>query len=604
MQLFKPCICAGSIAYVHQPCLEATIAEKRIDKCPVCHYKYQFKPLYAKHTPEHLTKTEVISGLIIRAANKWIPFTLRVFIVLIVWIVLLPLFTSYIYIAWGQGPSVITSRLGLRLQQMPEELLSSISTFNSSISNNTITLNVTSSTADNIDIPTTATISILKLLFMDVVSGLEITATIIISALSMLSLVEHFRFHWQPQRLVQPNNNNNNNQNVQQGPRQRHQQQQQPNDLNNNDDNNEQVIDHEIIDQELKRMLKNIGFESNDDKAEHGADGMTSGEEDDNNQPIRSTMGTSKDNIHEHDDYHSNNYDIMATKQDDVMNDMLISKRKSIGVMDQGQMIFSDDMNDISNSAATSASATTNALHPLHPDYRNFEENDNQANHHHSSMASRTSSFYSATESITSQLINNDDDDDDSYLHDRDLLQSCGTPIKRHRKRESLQQQLFEKGVIENLIDLNNNDRNEEYDKHYQHGNNDNDSHDDDENDIDTQMQQYRQYRQQHLDNERNNNLNPQQETNEKKGDDMLDDVDATHAQFERMMRLQEEAEQQQDDDEDDDLFRFNRQNIQGNLNAVNNNGDDNPDLREPLVEPAAIGNQDMVSGVGHFLFY
>ncbi len=42
-----------------------------------------------------------------------------------------------------------------------------------------------------------------KLVFSDIVSGLMITATIVISFLSLMSLFEHFRFNWQPRRQRQ-----------------------------------------------------------------------------------------------------------------------------------------------------------------------------------------------------------------------------------------------------------------------------------------------------------------------------------------------------------------------------------------------------------------
>jgi len=265
LALFQPCICSGSIAHVHQPCLEATIAEKRIDKCPVCHYKYQFQPVFRDNTPEQLSFWEVVIGLVVRAGCKWVPYVLRLVLVLLVWFVALPLLTSLVYIAWMERPNSIFLRL-LKYWNIDAENADDIELTTTNvigIDSHNDTINSTNSTWTYILTPSSAIDVNYNLIFQDIISGLEITATIVISALSLLSLVDHFRLNWQPlrrrrrrrrninrneienlaQQQLQQNNNHNNNVN------------------NDNDDDDVQVIEDDILHEQLFTLLRDDGFE-------------------------------------------------------------------------------------------------------------------------------------------------------------------------------------------------------------------------------------------------------------------------------------------------------------------------------------------------------
>eukprot|EP01035_Chromulina_nebulosa_P019222 gene19222-25073_t len=50
--LYQPCLCSGSIALVHQDCLETWLQHSNKDKCELCSTKYVFTPEYAADAPE------------------------------------------------------------------------------------------------------------------------------------------------------------------------------------------------------------------------------------------------------------------------------------------------------------------------------------------------------------------------------------------------------------------------------------------------------------------------------------------------------------------------------------------------------------------------
>jgi len=148
--LFKPCKCSGSIAMTHQDCLTSWLEVKGgSGKCDLCSTKFIFAPKYALDAPQKLSTHQVISGLTLRLASKWLPYALRILFVCSVWLFLLPLATAYLYQGWMYRPKSISSRLD-------KDLL-----------------------AD------------------DLVNGAILTVTIILSFLSLMSLGDFLRFNWQ-----------------------------------------------------------------------------------------------------------------------------------------------------------------------------------------------------------------------------------------------------------------------------------------------------------------------------------------------------------------------------------------------------------------------
>jgi len=579
--LHKPCICTGTIGFVHQNCLEATIAEKRVDKCPVCNYKYKFSPQYAENAPEQLSKMEVLSGLILRATYRWTPLALRVLLSMFIWLILLPLLTAYIYQAWMYKPSSVSVRWTRNL------------------------------------------------LWNDIISGVIITATIILSFLSLMSLADHFRFHWQPQAQRQreqqeQQRNNNLPQNEQQEgnndnndlaallQEQRGQQaaredvanaaqvQQDQKFIGHSDDDDD---DDGIIPEELQELLKGViehELEFSNDNVENGF--MSSGEEeedDDDDEDLRwsllstgdsdgvarstpkrrklehlkssstSTINTNmkKEEGEEGDEktfFTEHNEDSIKLSPKRMSSHKIThnyhadQRRKSLGVMDEGQTIFSDDMKTQRNSQRDNQ--------------RNLFEVDGDINDSDFRLHSLKND--ESFSSLTDNLANHNEDG-----HNRNSV--TGTPLRRQRERELLQRQILEKidiDVEESSSNLSDNvDRTKSNIQGHNFGNN---SH---ENDYLATTRESPGSKK-----EKFNSVNGEISSCLNSPISSKRDVNSVDEEFERMMKLQEEAEQQQNE-EDDDLF----QGFGHPRNDDDEQDDDDPDQFEPL--DAALGNQDQM---------
>ncbi|KAK0425485.1 hypothetical protein QR680_009232 [Steinernema hermaphroditum] len=60
--LFYPCMCTGSIKYVHQDCLMEWLKHSKKDVCELCHHKYSFQPIYRSDMPKRLPFAEILKG--------------------------------------------------------------------------------------------------------------------------------------------------------------------------------------------------------------------------------------------------------------------------------------------------------------------------------------------------------------------------------------------------------------------------------------------------------------------------------------------------------------------------------------------------------------
>lgn len=628
--MYKPCICAGTIAFVHQKCLEATIAEKRNSKCPVCHYKYQFKPKYQPNAPEHLSTTQVISGLVLRATYKWVPLAVRLIFVMIVWMAILPLLTSYIYQGWMHTPYSISSRLGLGSESMSESMTGSMT--------ESATESMPESTSDPTSEPESTLQSGLtfKNISSDIICGMMITATNIISFLSLLSLAEHFRFNWQPRRqrqrdemeeMMEERLQEHEQQQLelqqqqqqqqqlelqqqQQIHQQLQQQQQQANETLRQyiEDKIERQIEQRqkeederkqngIIGDEIIDLLKNADVNSDLDY-EHLKGFLTSEDEEVNSDCGGGSGSGSGSNIHDNSDLFmnlkmdNNANNANNTSMDNTNNCNEINEnhneddpntsieRKSIGVMDEGQTIFSDDIKP-----------SEQFQKQQQQDDENDDDNNNLNHDHHINnfMNERNDSFYSL-----SDVLGPDDDPER-------LPSFGGTPIRRQRKRETVQKQMLDKMDIDEyddrIISSNSiiNSMNASNDDNANFGSNDigngNGNKQDDQDSQNTENQKVAAQHQQELDedihvkNELMNNRKPKPKIF----------VDDDAAQFDRMMRLQEEEEEA----EKDDLFGFDREGGGGEGENEDENDPDENDQNpfEPQFEPLdpALANQDQM---------
>ncbi|CAB3408809.1 unnamed protein product [Caenorhabditis bovis] len=95
-ELYYPCLCTGSIKYVHQECLVQWLKYSKKEKCELCSHKYSFQPIYRPDMPKILPIFEIAKGIVVTLAvmlKTWIIYTL----VMMAWLGLVPFTAARIY---------------------------------------------------------------------------------------------------------------------------------------------------------------------------------------------------------------------------------------------------------------------------------------------------------------------------------------------------------------------------------------------------------------------------------------------------------------------------------------------------------------------------
>lgn len=118
--LFHPCICTGSIKYIHQDCLVQWLKYSRKEYCELCNHRFAFMPIYSPDMPKRLPIKDIISGLISSlgtAIRYWLHYTLVAF----AWLVVVPLTACRIYRCLFTGS--VSSLLTLPLDMLSTENL-------------------------------------------------------------------------------------------------------------------------------------------------------------------------------------------------------------------------------------------------------------------------------------------------------------------------------------------------------------------------------------------------------------------------------------------------------------------------------------------------
>ncbi|GBP15771.1 E3 ubiquitin-protein ligase MARCH6 [Eumeta japonica] len=88
--LFHPCICTGSIKWIHQECLVQWMRYSRKEFCELCGHRFSFMPIYSPDMPRRLPLRDVASGLVTSVASAvkdWLHYTL----VALAWLGIVPL---------------------------------------------------------------------------------------------------------------------------------------------------------------------------------------------------------------------------------------------------------------------------------------------------------------------------------------------------------------------------------------------------------------------------------------------------------------------------------------------------------------------------------
>ncbi|KAJ0234139.1 hypothetical protein HA466_0276790 [Hirschfeldia incana] len=90
-----PCLCRGSIKYVHQNCLRTWLRRRGKKKCEVCGGRYSFVPVYSENAPERLPCNEFLLGVLSRLG--------RFLKSIVPWVVLILLNSYFVSLhPWGQ----------------------------------------------------------------------------------------------------------------------------------------------------------------------------------------------------------------------------------------------------------------------------------------------------------------------------------------------------------------------------------------------------------------------------------------------------------------------------------------------------------------------
>ena len=150
--LYSPCKCSGSVGKVHQDCLEQWLSHTKNEKCEICSFRYRFIPKYAENAPN-----EVSIGLLYISITKkfffvFIPIVLRISIALLLWLVVTPLATCWLYRAW------------MRQNTWSYQLIRDRSNF--------------------------------QMIKADIIEGLVIALVIAISLIVIISFADFLRFNW------------------------------------------------------------------------------------------------------------------------------------------------------------------------------------------------------------------------------------------------------------------------------------------------------------------------------------------------------------------------------------------------------------------------
>ena len=111
--LFHPCVCTGSIKYIHQDCLVKWLKITRKSYCELCRHQFQFRPIYRPDTPTIVPVREIAAGIahsIGRCVKTWLHCTMVAFI----WLGVVPLTSCRIYNFFlSSTPSALSSMYNL-----------------------------------------------------------------------------------------------------------------------------------------------------------------------------------------------------------------------------------------------------------------------------------------------------------------------------------------------------------------------------------------------------------------------------------------------------------------------------------------------------------
>ncbi|KAI1713560.1 RING-variant domain-containing protein [Ditylenchus destructor] len=94
--LYHPCLCTGSIKYVHQDCLMQWLKYSKKEVCELCNHKFSFRPVYREDMPERLPLYDLVKGVFVIAV-RFLRLFFTYCLVAVCWLGVVPLMASRIY---------------------------------------------------------------------------------------------------------------------------------------------------------------------------------------------------------------------------------------------------------------------------------------------------------------------------------------------------------------------------------------------------------------------------------------------------------------------------------------------------------------------------
>ncbi|KAF7222867.1 E3 ubiquitin-protein ligase MARCHF6 isoform X2 [Nothobranchius furzeri] len=112
--LYHPCVCTGSIKFIHQECLLQWLQHSRKEYCELCKHRFAFTPIYSPDMPSRLPVQDIFAGLltsIVTAIRYWFHYTM----VAVAWLSVVPLTACRIYkcLFTGSVSSLLTLPLDM-----------------------------------------------------------------------------------------------------------------------------------------------------------------------------------------------------------------------------------------------------------------------------------------------------------------------------------------------------------------------------------------------------------------------------------------------------------------------------------------------------------
>uniref|UniRef100_H2LU21 E3 ubiquitin-protein ligase MARCHF6 n=1 Tax=Oryzias latipes TaxID=8090 RepID=H2LU21_ORYLA len=105
--LYHPCVCTGSIKFIHQECLVQWLKHSRKEYCELCKHRFAFTPIYSPDMPSRLPIQDICAGLLTSvgtAIRYWFHYTLVAF----AWLGVVPLTACRIYKCLFTGSVMLT----------------------------------------------------------------------------------------------------------------------------------------------------------------------------------------------------------------------------------------------------------------------------------------------------------------------------------------------------------------------------------------------------------------------------------------------------------------------------------------------------------------